>query len=311
MAKEKTLVSIRGTYKIDTHYDGKIFFANGKDCITFSIPFNNTQKAELLFYNDKKVVVTLQKELSENQLTYIKAQTVDFNKDNEKNIKGDLDQIATKFLRLIKFIFTHTEIKETLFQRNICEYCIDGTQWHIIPNRSEHYYRAFSIEMSLGDNQISWLQLFLDKEIEPFMGLHFLHNAMNSRDEVKYRWINATIAAELCIKEFFVKYAKNKDVNLDNFLLDMPSPSIEKMYGTILEDFTGEKSIKLKDLEDGMKIRNKLVHRYLIDENIIPTIQKCDLYIKNVEIAIYQLLALLYKDNQYMQFLYGEMKKRN
>ena len=44
-------------------------------------------------------------------------------------------------------------------------------------------------------------------------------------------------------------------------LLELPSPPLRKLYGTILEEIVGERSPYVSDLHKGAEIRNNLVHR--------------------------------------------------
>jgi hypothetical protein len=54
-----------------------------------------------------------------------------------------------------------------------------------------------------------------------------LHRAENERDDPRHAWIDATIAAELAIKEFFILYKPE----LAPFVLEVPSPPLSKLYG--------------------------------------------------------------------------------
>ena len=99
-------------------------------------------------------------------------------------------------------------------------------------------------------------------------------------------WIDATIAAELAIKEFLITYKPEVEV----LLLEVPSPPLYKLYGSILKSYTGEKSPKVKELAEGAKIRNLLVHKP--EQTNIDHQEAID-YVSDVEFAIGHLLYLL------------------
>ena len=86
--------------------------------------------------------------------------------------------------------------------------------------------------------------------------MRHLHRA-KSENIAHHKWIDATIAAELAIKDVLSK--ANPDLEL--LLMEMPSPPLVKLYGVILEKHLGEKSPYLKRIKNGVEIRNRLVHK--------------------------------------------------
>jgi len=105
----------------------------------------------------------------------------------------------------------------------------------------------------------------------------------------RYMWIEATIAAELAIKEFLIRQRPE----LETLLLEVPSPPIYKMYGAILKAYGGKTLPNkiYKQLSAGAEIRNKLLHRPH-DEPIDH--QKALDYVSAVAGAIQHLLSILY-----------------
>ncbi|MEZ6049962.1 MAG: hypothetical protein R3C02_01015 [Planctomycetaceae bacterium] len=126
--------------------------------------------------------------------------------------------------------------------------------------------------------------------------MRHLHRAKNER-EPSCRWIDATIAAELAIKEFLIA----KEPLLETLLLELPSPPLQKLYGQILEKYAGERSPKLNSLREGSEKRNKLIHRPG-GEHVNRS--EADQYVKNVEIAIYHLMCLLHPEDDWLKNLY-------
>lgn len=105
-----------------------------------------------------------------------------------------------------------------------------------------------------------------------------------------YKWIDATIAAELAVKEVLATV----NPELETLLMEMPSPPLAKLYGTILERYLGEKSPYLKQIQKGVEIRNRLVHRH--DAEAIDDQEASD-YVQSIEGAIFHLLSLAHPNS--------------
>ena len=114
-------------------------------------------------------------------------------------------------------------------------------------------------------------------------------------------WIDSTIAAELAIKEFLIRYRPD----WKTLLIELPSPPIHKLYGPVLESLAGEKSPVLKELQKGSEIRNRLIHR--AGESV--SREEANEYFMNVETAIFHLLALLYPDDELVKREYVFCKR--
>jgi hypothetical protein len=133
----------------------------------------------------------------------------------------------------------------------------------------------------------SYLQAYLDGQLwEPFVAFQFLDKAKFEPNPV-FKWINATIAAELAIKEFYFRF----DSRLETFILEIPSPPLHKLYGSILESMVGERSPVLKSIQKGVEIRNRLVHR---PKTEIINQDTANQYIDDIEYAMFHLLSHLY-----------------
>ena len=145
-------------------------------------------------------------------------------------------------------------------------------------------------------NDFRYIQNDLNSDKIPFFtAFRFLNRALN--DEVSELIIlDATIAAELAIKEFL---AKKDPLNAKQWI-ESQAPPLPQLYGPILELYSsenrrkGERSPRLKILDFGNQLRNRIVHN--------PT--KLDIpekfagfYCINVESAICHLLTLFYRDD--------------
>jgi hypothetical protein len=137
------------------------------------------------------------------------------------------------------------------------------------------------------------IQQYLDGGFETFFALRHLHRA-KSEHNPRYKWLEATIAAELAIKEFLIR----KKPEIETLLLEVPSPPLHKLYGSVLESFTNQRSPKLKELAEGARIRNKLIHR---PEKFEIKGENANKYVHDVEIAIGHLLSLLYPSDPIME----------
>jgi hypothetical protein len=138
----------------------------------------------------------------------------------------------------------------------------------------------------IGERTISSIQKYFDEGQEPFFALKYLHSAMNEKQS-NFRWIDATIAAELAIKEFLIRLKPD----IEKLILEPPSPPLYKLYGVVFESLTGQKSRKLKGIREGATKRNRLVHKPT-ETNI--DAQEAHEYIIDIETAIYHSLIAVF-----------------
>lgn len=127
-------------------------------------------------------------------------------------------------------------------------------------------------------------------ETIPLFGMHHLHRAKKD-DIARNKWIDATIAAELAVKEVLIR----AEPSIETLLLEMPSPPLDKLYGSILKTYLGEPSPYVMHIKKGVEIRNKLVHK---PSKIDIELQDAIDYVGNIERAIFHLLSLLYPDDK-------------
>jgi len=151
-------------------------------------------------------------------------------------------------------------------------------------------------EVNLTPETCSALQDYVRNARHPFIALRHLHRAKEEQNS-RYKWIEATIAAELAIKEFLLA----KHPALGPLLLEMPAPPLSKLYGSLLKEYGGEESPKKRQIEKGAEMRNRLVHR---PESIHIDPQKALDYVNDVEVAIFHLLWLLHPADLVIKKLY-------
>ena len=200
-------------------------------------------------------------------------------------INLSLSGTARKVFALIKYHLCNYEISEQLFSIKSKAWSEDGKNWKPLPSTISALFNVRGIP-PLGSTEVKCIQNSLNNNVTPLLAMRHLHRAM--LEEISHhKWIDATIAAELAVKEVLMRCQPI----LETILLEVPSPPLDKLYGKILEKYLGERSPYLSIIRKGVEIRNKLVHR--------PNIEKIDGkeaidYVQNIEKAIFHLLTLLY-----------------
>lgn len=193
-----------------------------------------------------------------------------------------------RVLNAIKYCFKNIELDEEFFRIKGTFWSIDRNDWGRFPGGQVSMAIGTRSVQPLNIESVKILEAYLAKGYDPFLFLSFLHRAKRETNP-KYKWIDATIAAELAIKECFINFKPE----IEPILLEVPSPPLHKLYGSILEFYTGQRSPRLKEISNGVTIRNKLVHR--------PEIIKIDHkesmnYVDHVEEAIGHLLSIFYPE---------------
>ncbi|MEH6707405.1 MAG: hypothetical protein V7667_05455 [Alloalcanivorax venustensis] len=134
------------------------------------------------------------------------------------------------------------------------------------------------------------IQASIDENKSPFLAMRHLYRAIQEPIP-RFKWIDATIAAELAVKEALLR----KEPGLSALLLNCPAPPLHKLYGEVLEAYFGVKSQQRKVLAKGAERRNKLIHRP--NEELI-SFEEAREYTKQVMEAIHHLYSLLYPDSE-------------
>jgi hypothetical protein len=175
---------------------------------------------------------------------------------------------------------------------------VDGTTWKPFPYTfvmgSTRSTRGLRVDSTLHDQ----IQGILDDDKMCFAeAFQHLHRAMC--DYPRHAWINATIAAELAIKEFLSRYKPE----LKTLLIEVPSPPLHKLYGPVLKSLAGQESPKVKELAKGAETRNKLIHRpgEAVEQ------EKAQRYVYDVEVAVFHLLTLLYPNDELIKWQYADI----
>lgn len=285
-------ISLKGIYTIL----GKIEYKENTEFIfKISLTHNSVISVKIL-PERKQVEVFYNKEISKGLYKFInqdKKIRLDKASEQLKNeassITGDMSNAVRKVLVNIKYWLRCNSLDEKLFSVKKIHWSKDNNKYKPFPYLITCTITSdFASPLDKKRSQI--IRNYIGNNTEPFMALRHLHRAKNEQIP-RYKWIDATIAAELAIKEFYI----TKKPELETLLLEIPSPPLSKLYGSILEKYIGERSPYAAKLQKGAEQRNKLLHRP--EKEQISNGEAVE-YIRTVEAAIYHLLKLLYpKDN--------------
>lgn len=235
-------------------------------------------------------------EISNEMISFLREYMDDNNKKLPQNLRTELSKATSTLSQSTRRVLT--QIKYGLNQKDLDEqlYSVRGVYWSLDNNNWERLPMLTSVVGSvdvflfLTDETAHAIQEHLKlKAPEPFLALRHLHRARREGNP-RHKWIDATIAAELGIKEFLLR----KKPELKALLLEVPSPPLNKLYGSILEKYADESSPWKNKIGKGAEVRNDLLHIPYY-KTIDPW--KANEYVNDVQSAIYHLLALLYPED--------------
>lgn len=204
--------------------------------------------------------------------------------DELSEMKSPLSQATRRVLSLIKYCLNQVNLSENLFSVKDTYWSVDNAEWKRLPSMWRVIAKVLDFER-LNEETAKAIQEYLKSGFEPFFALRHLHRA-KKEDIARYRHIDASIAAELAIKEFLTR----KKPEVGPLLVELPSPPLDKLYESILKSYGFTPPPNLNRLADGMRLRNKFLHR---PQAMHTDGQKSIKYVEDVEIAIYHLLTLL------------------
>jgi hypothetical protein len=278
--------SYRGLGKIECKDKGKRF--------CFIVAVKNERNATIYITpGDRTIESFYEAEISQEVISFLKEYASDSSRKLPSNLSAELwrassvlSESARKVLTHVKYGLNQKDLDEQLF--SVCgEYWSLGkAHWEKLPT---HFHVVGNVDsfLYLSDDTAAVIQECLNVEApEPFLALRHLHRARKEGNP-RYKWSDATIAAELAIKEFLLR----KKPDLEALLLEMPSPPLDKLYGAILKQYGGEISPWKNKIAKGAIVRNELLH---IPYHKAINPWDANQYVDDVQSAIYHLLALLY-----------------
>lgn len=263
--------------------------------LRLSVPLEGNPSVVVEIVLDEKSIESFhESEVSKEMWDILQTDITDGSKLPE-NLQNELSRMASdismatrKALTLIKYCLYQTELNENLFSIKGMYWSADKVRWKPMPMILTATLLPLDY-VKLNEDSVKIIQGYLDDGLEPFLALRHLQRAKKEGNP-RYKWIDATIAAELAIKEFLMRIKPDVEV----ILLEVPAPPLDKLYGPILKFYTGQRSPKLRELSEGAQVRNRLVHR---PKEIHIDRREAIKYVQDVETAIYHLLTLLYPDD--------------
>lgn len=202
-------------------------------------------------------------------------------KSEISSFTSQLNQAVKQFAGLLKQELHRYDLKDELIGNPFSYWSLEGNQWHSIPRELQVNSEITSLG-NLNEKFAQHLQGLLTEDEKPLIATSYLHQARD-RGNRRYRWIYATMAAELAIKEILVRIEPKLQVLLE----ELPSPPLNKLYGDVLESVAGVRSAGLSRLQNGARRRNQLVHN---PNSPTPTFDEVKEYINFVEDRIIWLL---------------------
>lgn len=202
---------------------------------------------------------------------------------------SEIHKSVRDILALVKYHLRHFDLQEESYSVKSESWCGTAGEWRDIPTTASVSYDILS-NQPLDEKTHIAVQAALTSEVLPLVAMRHLHRAKHE-SQPHHKWIDATIAAELAVKEVLCRAHPAMEL----MLIEMPSPPFSKMYGSLLKHYLGEESPFRKRLIVGQEKRNSLVHRpgaISIDR------QEANDYVADVEGAIFHLLTLLYPDDE-------------
>lgn len=282
-------------FKSEHSIEGDICYNPSENLFRFSVPLKDkTSVVVNIIPAEKRVETFGEFEISTEMWNAIH-DNVDLN-DLSDNLQDEISEIHSKIsksvrrvLSPIKYCLKCTSLNEDLISNTNIYWSICRSDWKPLPSKLNITTDVRGL-WQLNKETATDIQKYIQNDFKPFFALRHLHRAINENNP-RYKWIDATIAAELAIKEFLIR----REPCIEDLLLEVPAPALYKLYGSILKKYNnGEKSPKVKELQNGAETRNKLIHR---PEDTKISLDEANKYIHDVETAIYHLLYLLYQED--------------
>lgn len=202
-------------------------------------------------------------------------------------------EATIKVLSILKYLLNMDSINSDLCSLKSINWSNDNTSWN--PISWNQIIRVPGIEVNWITEDVSvYIQKTINENIQPWVALKYMEHAKRERIP-NHKWIYATIAAELAIKEFLIR----KEPVIGAILLELPSPPLDKLYGSILNKYTGSESPAKKVIKKGIETRNKLLHQAsefeIVEDEAIA-------YVEEIDNAINDLMIRLHSEESIFKF---------
>jgi len=250
-----------------------------------------------------KLIAIKPQEITLEEYTYVldKDKVLPRSEQFESYLASQYEAVRTILGYIQVFDGVH-KLNTDLHMQSSYEWSEDRFSWLPIPDKRETTWRGANLQQQLPDNFLENIEQLANEGIPVFLAFNHLYKAYDEGN-TRFKWINATIAAEHAFKEFLSLL----DRRTEPLMLSIPSPPIEKLYKTVLESYTGRQSSMYKELQKGANKRNELVHR---PATAAPDLRTTNIYIHQVEVAIFELYTLLYPANRFLAYALTGAKER-
>lgn len=171
------------------------------------------------------------------------------------NLLKENRKIIDKLNEVVSFCL-NSKIEKSVFVDIVDIFVSNDVEYRLYPDLNMS--AILDLSFIFNDNFVQGISSYItDESQKPLLAFSILRNSIHQQN-LRQRWIEITVAAELGIKEFFVR----KFPSFEMLMNEMPSPNIKKMYGSLLEHYIGEKAPNLNTIQKGLETRNSLVHSF-------------------------------------------------
>ncbi len=240
-----------------------------------------------------KITAIKEQDITDDEFAYV-MDTEDILPRNEQ-----FESYQANQYRAVRTILSYVQVFDGVFEldsdlqmRSKYEWSEDRSTWLPIPDKRVTTWRGADLRQTLAETFLAEIEQLVNDGIPVFLAFNHLYKAYDETNP-RFKWINGTIAAEHAFKEFLSLF----DRRAESLMLNIPSPPIEKLYKTVLEAYTGQASSMYKQLQRGATKRNELVHR---PASPTPDLKETNIYLHQVEVAIFELYTLLYPKNVFL-----------
>jgi hypothetical protein len=253
--------------------------------------------------NSGNIFAIKELKISESEFNYIR--------DTEKKLPRDeqFEEHLTSQYRDVQTILKYIQAFDSVFNldgdlRMQCcyEWSEDQLAWMPVPDKRRTGWRGIGLQVTLPDGFLTQIERLSNSGIPVFSAFKHLYKAYEETNP-RFKWINGTIAAEHAFKEFLSII----DPRAESLMLNIPSPPIEKLYKNVLFAYTNQESSVYKQLQKGAVKRNELIHR---PTTVSPDLKETNIYLHQVEVAIFELYALLYPKDNFFEVTLSAAKQR-
>lgn len=233
------LIYTKSVFSID---DKKIFNENEENKFNFEVPTVEKKPISVQIDASKNIAeVYHESEISEVIFKTLQNKTRYEEMEPALQIEiiglaSERENAVSKIFDLIKFFLNQRSVNEKTL--SLIENCwsIDKIHWEKFPLKPRTITLNIEPVRCLERDTEAFIQYYLTNNVEPFFALNHLHKAKNENIP-RIKWLDATTAAEFAIKEFLIKLKPE----LETLLLEIPSPPLRSLYGSVLESFTGQR----------------------------------------------------------------------